>query len=379
VKKLEYTVRFTTPAFLGNAEQQGQWRTPPFKALLRQWWRVLQQARTTGDHERIRNIEGVLFGNAWLQDYQGRPLHRRSDVRVRILPSWDMGSLRTDQWPGDFGRVTTTADGKSSVPADVYLGYGPVLPPSKKEGRKRIEIRGALGTEQHTRLVVTLPDGHEEEMRQTLALANWFGAVGSRSRNAWGSLLLVPEPGTAALPELEDGHELFKRIGRPWLDCLDLDWPHALGTDAEGQPLIWVTEHLPDWRKAIGRLANIRVAVRQAAKRIHGTGGNAGAIHYLGYPAGTGNKNPWALRVKGHAQEPRLAGQLRFKIMRASGGEGVHGMVFHLPCGIPGEFLDQLADDRARTWLGSRENEIKAWSAVHDALMTDRRLKQMGS
>lgn len=26
--KLEYTVRFLTPAFLGNAEQSGQWRTP---------------------------------------------------------------------------------------------------------------------------------------------------------------------------------------------------------------------------------------------------------------------------------------------------------------------------------------------------------------
>jgi CRISPR-associated protein Cmr1 len=34
MKRLEYTVSFTTPAFLGNAEQAGQWRTPPFKALL---------------------------------------------------------------------------------------------------------------------------------------------------------------------------------------------------------------------------------------------------------------------------------------------------------------------------------------------------------
>ena len=35
-----YTLRFLTPAFLGNADQNGQWRTPPIKALLRQWWRV---------------------------------------------------------------------------------------------------------------------------------------------------------------------------------------------------------------------------------------------------------------------------------------------------------------------------------------------------
>ncbi len=40
MRKLEYQVTFNTPAFLGNADQQAQWRTPPFKALLRQWWRV---------------------------------------------------------------------------------------------------------------------------------------------------------------------------------------------------------------------------------------------------------------------------------------------------------------------------------------------------
>lgn len=33
-----YHLRFQTPAFLGNSQQQAQWRTPPLKALLRQWW-----------------------------------------------------------------------------------------------------------------------------------------------------------------------------------------------------------------------------------------------------------------------------------------------------------------------------------------------------
>ena len=35
MKTLHYIVHFTTPAFLGNAKQYGQWRTPRFKALLR--------------------------------------------------------------------------------------------------------------------------------------------------------------------------------------------------------------------------------------------------------------------------------------------------------------------------------------------------------
>ncbi len=35
MKKLEYTVLFNTPAFLGDAEQNGRWRTPPFNRVLK--------------------------------------------------------------------------------------------------------------------------------------------------------------------------------------------------------------------------------------------------------------------------------------------------------------------------------------------------------
>lgn len=38
MKRFEYQVKFLTPAFLGDAEQSGRWRTPPLKTLLRQWW-----------------------------------------------------------------------------------------------------------------------------------------------------------------------------------------------------------------------------------------------------------------------------------------------------------------------------------------------------
>jgi len=33
-EKIDCRVRFVTPAFLGNAEQQGQWRTPPCVACM---------------------------------------------------------------------------------------------------------------------------------------------------------------------------------------------------------------------------------------------------------------------------------------------------------------------------------------------------------
>jgi CRISPR-associated protein Cmr1 len=69
------------PAFLGNAEQSGQWRTPPFKALLRQWWRVAYAAdhRFSVDVDRMREDEGRLFGAA-----ADAADSNRSRVRIRL-------------------------------------------------------------------------------------------------------------------------------------------------------------------------------------------------------------------------------------------------------------------------------------------------------
>jgi len=122
MNELNYTVHFNTPAFLGNAEQNGQWRTPPIKALIRQWWRIRMAKQYQYDYRRLRESEGDLFGNAWLTDAQGNPLHRKSRIAVR-LQSWHEGTLTSQAWPGGpIESVTTTRDGKGSVSADVYLG-----------------------------------------------------------------------------------------------------------------------------------------------------------------------------------------------------------------------------------------------------------------
>jgi len=103
---LEYQVRFVTPAFLGNAEQEGQWRTPPFKALLRQWWRVVYAA----DHSfsvdviKMREEEGGLFGSV----HPAEP--RQSQVRLRLS---DWTTSRTESI-------------KSPSEEQTYLGYGRV-------------------------------------------------------------------------------------------------------------------------------------------------------------------------------------------------------------------------------------------------------------
>jgi CRISPR-associated protein Cmr1 len=83
-----YTLRLVTPAFLGNADQSGQWRTPPIKALLRQWWRVAYAAEQAGavDVAAMRAAEGRLFGVA--ADREGESM--QSQVRIR-LGHWNDG------------------------------------------------------------------------------------------------------------------------------------------------------------------------------------------------------------------------------------------------------------------------------------------------
>src|SRR5699024_8872654 len=77
MNKIECSVRFLTPAFVGDARQNGAWRTPPFKAQLRQFWRMVM-AESGEKYQNIRRIEARLFGHAWLEGEDAR----KSRVRL---------------------------------------------------------------------------------------------------------------------------------------------------------------------------------------------------------------------------------------------------------------------------------------------------------
>ncbi|PJB44980.1 MAG: hypothetical protein CO105_04975, partial [Comamonadaceae bacterium CG_4_9_14_3_um_filter_60_33] len=124
MQALTYQVTFNTPAFLGNAEQQAQWRTPPFKALLRQWWRVVKAPDVDYDHHQLRQLESTLFGSAADCPDAGRS--GRSQVQLR-LSSWDMGRM------AELPRMATQQHDEVKrngqvvpVGTAVYLGFGPV-------------------------------------------------------------------------------------------------------------------------------------------------------------------------------------------------------------------------------------------------------------
>lgn len=355
-----HPVRFLTPAFLGNAEQCGQWRTPPFKAQLRQWWRVAYAADCgyRVDLQAMRREEGLLFGNAWLSHREnGREVadHRKSLLRLR-LGKWTEGLLTS--WGGlEQGKINhpEAEKAKHEVGPHAYLGYGPL------DGRGNTKFsrknNAAIQAGESATLSLAVPTTHKNaELRhllenngprieRSLWLMDRYGTVGGRSRNGWGSYTLLP------LPPGEDQYEGIAFAGepplRPWHDCLQLDWPHAIGKDEQG-PLIWETAPHGDWKSLMRTLAIIKIGLR--TQFVFPTPPHVHPLprHWLSYPITRHS-------TKRFDRNARLPNQLRFKVRATAEGRLI-GVIFHVPHLPPAAFRP------------NRHAITATWKSVHRLL-----------
>ena len=332
---LRYAVTFLTPAFLGNAQQSGQWRTPPFKAALRQWWRVVRARNSSYDHRELREAEGRLFGHAWLDDGHGKTWASQSKVRLR-LDSWKHGDLLS--WNGVERQKVAHPETKFKVGPHAYLGYGPL------DGRGGTQLRklngkpnAAIQAGETATLSIAAPQPEVDDLRAALALMNSYGTVGGRSRNGWGSFMVEPlddSQGVESSAEMLDpgAGELDPSFVRPWRDALALDWPHAIGANDAG-PLVWRTkEDYTDWKALMRDLAILKIGLRTMFVFP-----NAGPPHdwplerhWLSYPI-TRHRTKW--------NNARLPNSLRFKVRSdPATRKRLRGTIFHVPCLPPADF-----------------------------------------
>jgi CRISPR-associated protein Cmr1 len=341
-----YTVRFLTPAFLGDAEQNARWRTPPFKHLLREWWRVAYAAERTFDVgseaavAAMRWEEGLLFGNAWLEHRKnGRKVtdFNKSLVRLRV-DRWDDGKLKKAQWPRDDN--VSHRDVQRPIGASLYLGYGPLV----FSNGTMLKANAAVQAGEQGLLSLAWPDEFPLDLRRTLTergahqifperidarvgqalwLAGRYGTLGGRSRNGWGSLALELQGGTTA-------PSAGSPPVREWRRCLDLDWPHAIGRDNRGT-LIWQTQPHDDWKSLMKTLAVIKIGLRTQFKFNAGRDAPAPEHrHWLSYPVTNHSVRSWG-------NNARLPNSLRFKA-RLDAGSKLVGVIFHMPCLPPAAF-----------------------------------------
>lgn len=334
-----YELTFLTPAFLGNADQQAQWRTPPIKALLRQYWRMASAKRLKFDVAKLRDEEAKLFGNAADDGGSGRSL-----VRIR-LSHWDEGKLTT--WPSTEKIRHTEVN--QPIGSDLYLGFGPL----KSAGRTALKHPPAIAAGEHATLSLAHAEAGQaaQDIATALRLMHLYGALGGRSRNGWGSLSLQAKAGTTAL----DAPVPM----RDWKEALQLDWPHAIGQDAKGA-LVWQTEAFDSWQQLVAELAKLKIDLRTQFK--FNTGKNAPRTeerHWLSYPVTNHSVAAWG-------NNARLPNSLRFKARTAPNDpRKLVGVVFHMPCLPPPAFRPDL---RAIT---------SVWQRVHASL--DDRLNRISA
>ncbi|WP_366522100.1 RAMP superfamily CRISPR-associated protein [Candidatus Accumulibacter sp. ACC003] len=365
---LSYDLSFATPAFVGDAAQQAQWRTPPFKALIRQWWRVVKAPQVgfqVNGPDGLRAAEHRLFGSA--SDNFGESSHQ-SLVRLR-LKDWAVGQLANSAWPRqEINKIPVGKPGQG-IRADLYLGFGPITPESRGKGLPE-RVRLALDPQkQRNELSIsfggTITESQINEVRQAISLASWFGGIGSRSRNGWGSITLQGD----GIPRLPRGREDVVAYCQPFQTCFmsDRDWPHALGSDDLG-PLAWIGRKdgapFRNWREAVFFLATLRRAIRAAAKSF-GRNQDISANQLIAYPVTKSDNRAWG-------NDERIAGSLRLKVIET--GQGLVPVAVHLPCAVPRVLFEKLSPNDQR-WIEAKQVDI--WAAVHQDIGT--KMNRLGS
>lgn len=338
MREMRFKIRFLTPAFLGDADQKAQWRTPPFKAELRRWWRVVHAARLNFrvDDVRMRQREGEIFGTAHEKN------HSKSLLKIR-LSRWDKGGLTS--WSGFLVKKIRHPEVKPLVDPHLYLGYGPLL---YKGGGTKLKSPPAIGPGEECELRLRIPEQYRDEIETALELMNRFGSVGGRSRNGWGAFELRPSDHDD-LPYIQ-----LCNYCQDWQEALDFDWPHAIGMDGRG-PLVWKTKGPEDWKELMRTLAEIKVGFR--TKFRFTSGDNAPFPedrHWLAYPVTKHSVDAWG-------RSKRLPNALRFTVK--SGGSGqVCGIIYHMPWSPTKDF----SPDRGRI--------RSVWQRVHEFLDKNEKL-----
>jgi CRISPR-associated protein Cmr1 len=318
----QFDIQFHAPAFLGDANQSGRWRTPPFKAQLRQWWRVAYAAQRqfAVNVNEMRDIEGRLFGHAWLESDRdekgGKVAARRSEVRIR-LNQWCEGKETVWSSPDpqvQHPNVHDREGRQKPVGAQLYMGFGPLV----FDRGTALKANAAIQAKEKAKLAIAFPDEDAVLIEQALHLMNLYGTVGGRSRNGWGSYSLD----CIAMPSAFTSCQALAK-------CLSQDWPLALGADSAG-PLIWQTHAHNDWLGLMKTLAQVKIAIRTGFVFTQGHTQVPEDRHWLSYPVTNHSVKSWG-------NNARLPNQLRFKIRPLADGRLV-GVIFHMPHKPPSDF-----------------------------------------
>ncbi len=371
-------LRFMTPAFLGGASSGSELRSPSFKALLRCWWRLAWTKGGKPDIATMREVEGCLFGHAWLEHLgergEAKTWANKSPIQISLV-EWCEGNLKS--WTETYKvRHPEVGDRGRNISADLYLGYGP-LAYNNKTGRVSLTRSSAIGAGTRLTLRFRYPVNLGDLLRLDEVLMLWhaLGAVGSKHRNGWGSLMVCDglEPDRPSSIDVQR----LRQFARSFEDCLSEDWCHAIGKDEKGL-LIWSGKGaFKTWAEALKEIARVKIAFRTSLPLKENRDPQNPVIeerHLLAYPLTNHGVLEWSKRLKDGSPEltkkgklqqtMRLANQLYCKVI-AESESSFRPLIAHLPHRLPREML-KLLPERSRRFI--EKCEESTWRQVHAIL-----------
>jgi CRISPR-associated protein Cmr1 len=249
-KSLPLECEVVTPMFLGNAAGAAQWRSEPFKALFRYWWRVTQH--NTANKNLLFNEEKTLFGTAGDEKTSCKSLFT---IEVSSTAPSNKRSLK--ELPKlsheECERLHNKVD-----PLHYLAGMGLLEKYNKVKAGRSYFPSGASFT-----VKLGYTGGMDKDVNRVLAIVQAFGAIGGRCRNGWGSFQIKHPVVAPAAAE-----KVLAEVTVDWKDGFGRDYPNTLGKDDKGN-LLWKTEPEESWEEAMAKLAEAYIAVR-----AHAVGGD---------------------------------------------------------------------------------------------------------
>ncbi|MBQ4492391.1 MAG: type III-B CRISPR module RAMP protein Cmr1 [Deltaproteobacteria bacterium] len=337
MERLQLTVEFLTPTFLGGADQNAELRAAPFKNLLRQWWRVVVGSRYD-DPAKMLAAEGELFGSV-LGDSKASAKASASQVRLTMTQEKGFSFSKElpkfeKTWHPEVKDKKTGKNGRN-VNNELYLGFGPITLQT---------IRKYIAPGSKATLTVTFPKAYEETLRSTLDYIDAFGAIGSRCRNGWGSLALSGKEFQRQEPTAFAADDISRIFNT------DKRYPFTLGKDSKGI-LCWENNtHPQTWDKAINLLAatymTLRTSINIAQQGLQ-------KRHIMGYPVTNHSIDDWESKEKNGRirRDGRMPSQLRLMVKRDRNDQ-LLARILHLPHKLP------------KQWT-LHQTELDVWREIH--------------
>ena len=168
------TFEVLTPMFLAGADtRQPELRGPAIKGALRFWWRAIH-----GSNPQLPQKEGAIFG------FTGEG-GRKSSLILRTEGEDIVPYITTEPLPrADYLLYRVKGHDLNILE---YMAYGTYT--YDKNTKKNVLDRGYIKSGYTFRLVIQMQNnGYLSEVIRALQYFCWFGGLGAKSRNGFGSL-----------------------------------------------------------------------------------------------------------------------------------------------------------------------------------------------